>query len=227
MWYNYARFGSITDFGAFHQLTGANMKALLLANPLGKLLKVIYGFQVYFFDMPNFSAHFPFVSLKIDTEAPVLIYNPELPVYLFGAPVIGMMNFPPLWFLFNIRRVCVAISEQHAMLRKLLLAMIGIGFTQIVVVSLNAGVLMRYAVDFLWLFTLSALVCAGFTYRMSVVRDVLLGRTVLKTIYVFCALSIVLWLCLSFMVYSDMPTDARMDYTHLPIFHYLKSLFSI
>jgi hypothetical protein len=226
MWYNHARFGSITDFGAFHQLTGANMKALSLANPLGKLLKIVYGFQAYLFDMPDFSAHFPFVRLKLDMEAPVLIYNPNLPVYLFGAPVVGMMNFPLLWFLFTMRRVCGAIPVQHDMLRKLLPAMLAIGFIQIVVIALNAGVLMRYAMDFLWLFALSGLVCACFTYRICMANDMTLGKTVLKMIYVFCAWSVVLWLFLSFMVYPDMPTDIRMDYTHLPIFHYLHSLFS-
>jgi hypothetical protein len=226
MWYNHARFGSIMDFGAFHQLTGANMKALSLANPIGKLLKIIYGFQAYFLDMPDFSGHFPFVSLKIDVEAPVLIYNPEFPVYLFGAPVIGMMNFPLLWFLFNMRYACKVIPEEDIMLRRLLPAMIGIGFVQMAVIVLNAGVLMRYAVDFLWLFALSALVCACFTYKISVFGNMALGRAVLKLIYVFCAWCIVLWLFLSFMIYPDMP-DVRMDYTRLPIFHYMKSLFSL
>jgi hypothetical protein len=226
MWYNYARFGSIMDFGAFHQLTGANMKALSLANPPGKLLKMIYGFQAYFFDMPEFSAHFPFVRLKLDTEAPVLIYNPGLPVYLFGAPVVGMMNFPLLWFLFNMRRVCGAVPAQHGMLRALLPAMMAIGFTQIVVIALNAGILMRYAMDFLWIFALSALVCACVTYRISMANDVALGKAVLKMIYVSCAWCIVLWFFLSFMIYPDMP-DVRMDYTHLPIFHYLRSLFGL
>jgi hypothetical protein len=227
MWYNYARFGSVTDFGAFHQLTGANMKALSLANPLGKLLKIIYGFQAYLFDMPNFSAHFPFVSLKIDAESPVLIYNPKLSVYLFSVPVIGMMNFPVLWFLFNIRRVYGAVPEKDAMLRNLLLVMPSIGFVQIVVIALNAGVLMRYAVDFLWIFTLSALVCAYFTYRISVINNAVLGKIVLKMVYAFCVWCIILWVFLSFMIYPDMPTDTRMDYTHLPVFHYLKSIFSL
>jgi hypothetical protein len=226
MWYNYARFGSVTDFGAFHQLTGANMKALSLANPIGKLLKIVYGFQAYFFDMPKYSAHFPFVSLKINTGAYGLLYNLELPVSLFGSPVIGLMNFPLLWFLFNIRRVCGAIPEKHGMLRNLLLAMMAVGLTQIVVIVLNAGILMRYTTDFLWIFTLSALVCAYFTYRMGMANGITMGKSVLKMIYMFCSWCIVLWFFLSFMIYPDMP-DARMDYTHLPIFHYLASLFSI
>jgi hypothetical protein len=227
MWYNYARFDSVIDFGAFNQMTGANMKALSLANPAGKLLKIIYGFQAYLFGMPEFSAHFPFVSLKLDIGAHVLRYDTKLPVYLFSAPVVGMMNFPILWFLFKIRSVCGAVPEKDGMLRMLLLVMMGIGFTQIAVIILNGGVLMRYAADFLWIFSLSALICAYFTYKTSVINNVVLGKAVLKMIYVFCIFSIVLWIFLSFMIYPDMPHDNRMDYTHLPVFHYLKSFFSL
>jgi hypothetical protein len=138
-----------------------------------------------------------------------------------------MMSFPVFWFLFNIRNVCGVIPKKDIMLRGLLLAMMGSGLAQILAIILNAGVLMRYAADFLWLFALSALICAYFTHRASAIRNAALGEAVLKVIYVFCAFSVVVWIFLSFMIYPDMPSDARMDYTDLPIFYYLKSFFSL
>jgi hypothetical protein len=219
MWYNEARFGSIVDFGAAYQLTVANVGALSLADPVGELLKVLTGFHAYFFNPLDFSAHFPFVSLKIDYMPPHKYgYDLNLPIYIYNTAVFGMINFPVLWCLINIRRSYCAIHENSAILKHLLVAMIGIGLLQILVLSLYAGVSIRYALDFMWIFTLVALVCAYFTYEANFDNNAH-RRFILKTVYVLCFASIVIEFFLSL--------TGQSNFIYRPLAHYLQNVFSI
>ncbi|MDR2366164.1 MAG: hypothetical protein LBD68_10015 [Zoogloeaceae bacterium] len=221
MWYNYARFGSIMDFGAFHQLTLANMKALSLTNPIGKLLKMAYAFQAYFFNPLGFSSHFPFVTLKLDF-VPYHRYDSTLPVYIFNSATIGLINLPILWILLNIRRIGAFLKANEAMLHKLLLLSLGVGLLHIFFLSLNAGVLIRYSVDFLWLFTLAALICAYFTYRIHA-DNALLAKVILKFFYVSCAASVLVCFFLSFLRFSS----GKLNLTYPPVYYYLQNIFSM
>jgi hypothetical protein len=222
MAYNYARFGSITDFGAFHQLTLANMKALSLANPVGKLLKILYAFQAYLFNPLEFHARFPFMRLMHDFVLSQR-YDATLPVYMFNGATVGLINLPVLWFLFNIRSVGAALRTNDAMLYRLLLLLLGIGLLHIFFISLNAGVLIRYSVDFLWIFTLAALICAYFTYQIHI-DNAPLAKNILKFFYVACAVSIVFCFFLSFISSAD---GISYNLTYGPVYYYLQSLFSI
>jgi hypothetical protein len=221
MGYNYARFGSIADFGAFHQLTLANMKALSLANPMGKLLKMLYALQAYFFNPLGFSAHFPFVALKLDF-VPLQRYDTTFPVYVFNSATVGLINLPVLWFIFNIRRVGAALQANEQMLYKSLLLLLGVGLLHILFVSLNAGILIRYSVDFLWLFTLVALSSAYFTYRLHI-GNAVMARTVLKLFYGACAASIAICFFLSFVRFAG----GNLNLTYQPVYYYLQGLFGI
>jgi hypothetical protein len=218
MWYNEARFGSVMDFGAAYQLTVGNVGALLLANPIGKLLKILTGFHAYFFNPLDFSAHFPFVSLEIDYMPPHMDYDPGLPVYIYNVAVFGMINFPVLWCLINIRRSYCAIREDNTILKHLLVAMPGIALLQILVLSLYAGINVRYALDFMWIFTLVALVCAYFTYEASLDNNAH-RRFILKMIYMLCFASVVIEFFLSL--------TGQSAFIYRPLFHYLKDVFSI
>jgi hypothetical protein len=217
MGYNYARFGSITDFGAFHQLTLANMKALPLANPIGKLLSILSAFQTYFFSPFDFSAHFPFAALKYDF-AHTQRYDATLPVYMFNGTAIGLINLPLLWFLFAIRRVGALLRTNDMILFWLLLLLPGIGLFHILFAALYAGVLVRYNVDFLWLFTLAALICAYFTYRIHT-DNAPLKKAILGIFYASCVASITLCLFSTLAVFGG----AYLVYP--PIYYYLKSFF--
>jgi hypothetical protein len=219
MWYNEARFGSVMDFGAAYQLTFANINALSLVDPVGKFLKVLTGFHAYFFNPLDFSAHFPFVSLKIDYMPPhEYSYDLWLPIYVHNTAVFGMINFPVVWCLVNIRRGYRAIPEHNAILKYLLMAMIGIGLLQILVLSLKAGVSVRYALDFMWIFTLLALICAYFSYETNAGNNAL-QRFTLKMVYALCCVSIAIEFFLSL--------TGQSAYIYQPLFHYLQNVFSI
>jgi hypothetical protein len=219
MWYNVARFGSVMDFGADYQLTVANIGALSLVDPMGKLLRILTAFHAYFFNPLDFSAHFPFATLKIDYMPPHTYgYDLGLPVYIYNAAVFGMVNFPILWCLFNIRRSYCAIHENHALLKRLLIMMIGVALLQILVLSLYAGVSIRYALDFMWIVTLVALACAYFTYEANFDNKAH-RRFILKTVYTLCFASVTIEFFLSL--------TGQSNFIYRPLFHYLQTVFSI
>ncbi|MDR3158230.1 MAG: hypothetical protein LBU11_04300 [Zoogloeaceae bacterium] len=219
MWYNAARFGSVVDFGADYQLTMANIGALSLIDPMGKLLKVLTAFHAYFFNPLDFSAHFPFVSLNIDYMPPHEYgYDLGLPFYMHNTAVFGMVNFPVLWCLLNIRRGYCAIRGNNSVLRHLLMTLLGVGLLQILVLALYAGVSVRYALDFMWMFTLAALVCAYFTYEANFDNNAH-RRFILKTIYLLCLASIAIEFFLSL--------TGQSHFIYRPLFHYLQTVFSI
>jgi hypothetical protein len=219
MWYNQARFGSIVDFGADYQLTMANIGALSLVDPVGKLLKILAAFHAYFFNPLDFSAHFPFVSRHIDYMLPHgYDYDLGLPVYMHNTAVFGMVNFPVLWCLLRIRRSYCAICENDSVLKHLLITLLGVGLLQIFVLALYAGVSVRYALDFMWMFTLVALVCAYFTYEANFENNAY-RRFILKTVYILCLASIGIEFFLSL--------TGQSDFISRPLFHYLQAVFSI
>jgi hypothetical protein len=220
MWYNYARFGSITEFGAWHQLTVMNMSNMSLVNPIGKLLKVFTGFSAYFFNPIDFSSHFPFVRAKLDFDFYGFYNNRSLPVFFYNTATIGLINFPVLWLISTARNVHKTLPETSAILKNILIAMMGIGILQIFVVSMVAGVAIRYSADFMWIFTLSALICA---YAASVkFHEGLAKYAVMKIIYLLCFVSIVIEFFLSFT-----PEHWYEYYFYKPLLYYFKCVFSI
>jgi hypothetical protein len=219
IWYNAARFGSVMDFGANYQLTMANIGALSLVDPLGKFLKILTAFHAYFFNPLNFSTHFPFVSLYIDYMPPhAYAYDLGLPVYMHNTAVSGMINFPVLWCLITIRRSYCALHGNNSILKHLLMLLLGIGLLQILVLALYAGVSIRYALDFMWMFTLVALVCAYFVYEANFDNHAH-RRFILKTVYMLFLASIVIELFLSL--------TGQSTFIYRPLFHYLQNVFSI
>lgn len=93
-WYNYARFGSILEFGHRYQLTGA---ALTVA--FNKTMSLEYlppNLFNYVFRLPDFSAEFPFVTLGWIRAGmwPSFIVPPE--GYYYTDPVGGLPILVPL-----------------------------------------------------------------------------------------------------------------------------------
>lgn len=57
MWYNYARFGSVFDFGATYSLTNNDMNLRGVNLP-----RMILGLMTFLFQMPNVTGEFPFIQ---------------------------------------------------------------------------------------------------------------------------------------------------------------------
>lgn len=67
MWYNYARFSSVFDFGSAYQLTVADVSKYAVTPVL--FLPAIYH---YFLQLPDFKTEFPFfTSARVRTKAAI------------------------------------------------------------------------------------------------------------------------------------------------------------
>jgi hypothetical protein len=188
-----------------------------LANPIEKLLKIWTGSLAYFFNPIDFSSHFPFFSRKADYDFRGYYYNMALPVFFHNESTFGLVNFPVLWLISTAKNVYKTLPKTDAILKNMLLAMLGIGILQIFIVSAIAGVNVRYSVDFMWVFTLSALICAYATYRKFS------NYVILKIIYMLCFASIVIVFFLSF----TFDLYDQLFYFYKPLLYYFKCVFSI
>lgn len=93
-WYNYARFGSIFEFGHRYQLTGPSLTA-----DYGDISSVNYVLPntfTYIFRTPSVSAEFPFFTVPWIKEKmwPSFIHLPEH--YYYTEPVAGILFVVPL-----------------------------------------------------------------------------------------------------------------------------------
>lgn len=110
-WYNFARFGSILEFGHRYQLTGANVTPIF--NQTLSFSYISPNLYSYVFRLPDFSTEFPFVTLPWVQEKmwPSFLYLPDGYYYtdpvgglLFVIPSIGLavlMGLRVLWRFIN------------------------------------------------------------------------------------------------------------------------------
>ena len=164
LWYNYIRFGSVFETGNYYVLGGNSVKAGRLMNPLGRLTGILIGCISCLIPSFHISASFPFISLQIIEK------NLAFKTASFNiTPMMGLMSLPVTWFVFNIGTVKKTIDKQREPILYLIVAMICLGFLQIVAtLYLVDGIVYRYAPDFFWLFILSGLFCAYYIYERLV-----------------------------------------------------------
>jgi hypothetical protein len=62
MWFNYARFGSVTEFGPSYQITNENIGVLTESGLLGNIRRGLDGLFSYLFTMYATSPYFPYAS---------------------------------------------------------------------------------------------------------------------------------------------------------------------
>lgn len=95
MAYNYARFGSVLDFGSSRNLTGFNMRDY----HQNKLLTMIY-FAFYLVRPLEISGKFPFIS-SVNTTYPELGWSPEEPffggIFMLVPVLLLIFALPLVW----------------------------------------------------------------------------------------------------------------------------------
>ena len=91
-WYNWARFGSITETGLYYQLAGPNLR-----EHYNELFSQIYIFQNlynYLFNAMDFTSKFPFVFMLKGSEIPIFFFY-SLPDVYNAQPITGLLcSFP-------------------------------------------------------------------------------------------------------------------------------------
>lgn len=94
LWYNYARFNSVFEFGHRYQLTGPALPANY--HDVSSVKYVVPNFYTYFLRLPDFSAEFPFITIPWIKESmwPSFLRLPEN--YYYTEPTTGILLIVPL-----------------------------------------------------------------------------------------------------------------------------------
>lgn len=142
-WYNWARFGSWTNFGASYNITGGDMTSYTF-----NAVKIMVQFLEYLFLPFQLISSFPYIS-TINTS-PLL---QKLPMLFTNEPFYaGFMFLTPVTLcLFGLlfKKPRRALKERGGLI--LSVACLAIAAFDIVVASYVSGTNMRYFADFAWL----------------------------------------------------------------------------
>jgi hypothetical protein len=212
MWYNYARFGSITEFGLVFSLSVANNETLLLINPIGLFMKSLTGIAEYLAAPLNFQLAFPFVTTKTETIN-------HLAVFFYADSLAGLINFPVFWALLCFPGISRFMRKENPLIWSASSIMIPIGLILIVACAFFSTLTNRYFVDFSWMYLFTAFFCQYFIYRRHADNSEA-ARIVLKIFYALNMASIVVAFFLSL-------SGDRYGTILAPTYNYLQRIFSI
>lgn len=139
MYYNYARFGSVAEFGAKYQLTVYDTSYYHMSD-LGKLpIALARGL----FMIPNMSATFPYLSAHIDSTNYV--------GYFYSMAYMGIFAYPIMWLLclvpWSLKRGVKKHGYRGVMVMSGVVALIMCYIT-----TAMGGTSLRYFADFGWMF---------------------------------------------------------------------------
>lgn len=169
-WYNKARFGSITDFGANYNLTVNDMTKRGMN--VGRLAPALFA---YFLQPPNVTGVFPYIQ-AVDFDTTYM--GQTIKEVTFGG-VFACLPF--LWILPFAKRILALRIRQRA--TRTIAGVTIVLVTSGVVVGLldaeMAGILQRYYADFSFMFLMAAVLLAfianeNIPYR-SRMRDLLMS----------------------------------------------------
>lgn len=141
MWYNYARFGSVFEFGAKYQLTITNMTTLG-----SRIWAVPTGIITNFFSMPNFILDFPFITNHNDLT---IFYG----YYYIENMIGGLFILAPICFMnFLIIKANKKIENKN--LKVLINSLVIVGLIIAILSIMMAGSNQRYIIDYAWMIIL-------------------------------------------------------------------------
>jgi len=154
-WYNYARFGSIFEFGTNYQITAENVGVVTQSGLLGNVRRTFDGFFSFLLTSFNLRPHFPYA---FGTRAHTLWVG-NFP----RTDKIGAFMLPITWFLpaiFYLRKNLTAKKAMH-----IVKGLAAIGLLIAVLSTVLIGPLARYSVDFYWLLMFASVLCMGLVYK--------------------------------------------------------------
>jgi len=153
-WYNFARFGSIFEFGASYQLTAENVGVVTHTGLLGNLRRVLDGLFAYFFSSAHMQPRtFPYIQ--------ALHVAPIFTGHMPRAATIGMFLLPITWFL----PAAYFVRKKSKKAMPVVVGMAALGVFIAILSAVLIGVIARYTVDFYWLIMLASLMCMGLVHR--------------------------------------------------------------
>lgn len=189
MAYNYARFGSVAEFGQVHQLTMDDIHFSAFRPEY--IPQALYH---YLFPMPQIKDVFPYVIVN-DTFTNVTGH------YFWHFNSVGLLCYPLCWFLFLFRPALLAGRDDPRSLR--LQRSFGTAIPLAVTVLLiivsyfYGGILQRYTFDFVFVFALLS-VFVGMALTAPTEGDGAAVRFVQGGFLLMCVLSCILGLLFAF-----------------------------
>ncbi len=205
MGYNYARFGSLTDFGANYNLTVNDMTKR--GWNLGRLAPALFA---YFLQPPCVTGVFPYVQpAPFDTT----YMGQTIKEVTFGGILACL---PVLWVLPFAKRV-LALRMRQRSTRTIMGVIVVLLASGVIVALLDAqmaGILQRYFADFSFMF-LAAVVLLAFIVNENLSPGTMAQNLLMKVLLVLVAVSVVYSVLVCFVPetgwYSDVYSWAYQD----------------
>lgn len=142
--YNYARFGSPTDFGATYNLTTNDMTARGFS--IGRIAQGIF---YYFLQPLNIGGTFPYIK---ETSFSTFYMGITIKEATYG----GLLFLQPtIWIVFLIPKIKETLKEHNLFIPTILFVLFSVFIA--IADSTIAGILSRYYLDFSFLFVLSSI----------------------------------------------------------------------
>ena len=211
-WYNFARFGSIFEFGASYQITNENVAVVTQTGLLGNLRRGFDGLFSYLLTSFNLRPHFPYVHATYSQ----VLFTGHFP----RTAKIGALRLPITWFLFAIFYLRRKESAKKAM--PIIKGLTATGLLIAILSTVMIGPLARYSVDFYWLLMFGAMICMGLVYNE--VRK--LGDTSAKIarLFTFAAVGVTCFIMFGW----GMVGEVNFIWRHNPVvFRFLSDLIMI
>ena len=189
MWYNWARFGSPTNFGANYNLTVNDMTKRGFS--LGRLAPAFFA---YFLQPPSVSGVFPFVQpAPFDTT----YMGQTIKEVTFGGILACL---PILWILpFSKRILSLRIAQRSTRtIAGVIIVLLSAGVLVALLDAQMAGILERYYADFSFMF-LAAVVLLAFIVNENLDQGSLTRNLLMKVLIVLVCLSVLYSLLVCFV----------------------------
>jgi len=212
-WFNYVRFGSITEFGSTYQITAENMPLMTQSGILGNIRRAFDGMFSYLLTPFTIIPRFPFIA---SASSPNVFTG-----YTHNLPVIGALIFPVTWFLpviYYVRKNETIKKASH-----LITGMLTVSLLLLLATSVLIGMLFRYSTDFYWLIILSALFVPVLLYVEAFKANKTTGTIVRRLFYVAAGSTSILLFLWGF----GSTWEGSIFHFHPIIIRYLADLFSI
>ena len=164
--FNYARFGSITEFGQSYQLSLVNVRTY----PFGSVHYIRRGLHAYLLSPARVLPDFPYLFLRKQEFDPVLIaQGPGLHMYL-SEPVAGILTNMPVvgaGFVLLATRFRAAARHVRRVYPTIVLLLLPAAALLLAVTYQFQGATMRYELDFAPLIVLASLLAWVAWYRSA------------------------------------------------------------
>lgn len=187
-WYNWARFGSITETGFSYALAGINLQKH--SSELFSGLNIIQNLYHYLFSSPGFTSKFPFVSM-LQTHKNIALPFYTSPEFYYAEPMTGLLYLFP-FAVFAIIPLIGLLSDlfkrnpeihsleagRHDLIGWMTLNLIVSCFASFFLIMFFFWAGMRYLGDFLPLLTILSVMGFWQGYRLSA------HKSLINTLYI-------------------------------------------